>query len=411
MSTWLREIQSIQPAPFDRAALEERLRLTALSLLYALGAAPALVLFILTIISIPLTLVTAGLALAWLAVPATAALAAVHRRFSGSLLGEVLEPCYADSSSVNALVRPVHWLTDGARWRDVAFLAFSATGGFALSLIPPALLAAPVTHLVLALVDGGAVWLILLFLGGPMLVVWWLITPSLVRARAQAEQGIFGSSRVARLEERVAEVASTRAETLDHSAAELRRIERDLHDGAQARMAAVGMSVGLAETLLATDPEAVAGLLREARDTTVAALEDLRSVVQGIHPPAPADRGLVGGLEALAAHIPVPVAVTLSLPDDAPLPVQSALYFAVAECLANTLKHAGASRAWLTGRSVRGVMIVQVGDDGRGGADPEGGGLSGMARRLAAFDGTVAVSSPAGGPTVITLEVPGPDPR
>jgi signal transduction histidine kinase len=134
-------------------------------------------------------------------------------------------------------------------------------------------------------------------------------------------------------------------------------------------------------------------------------------VVQGIHPPALADRGLVGGLEALAAQVPLPVTVTLTVPDHLPLPVQSALYFAVAECLANTLKHADASRAWLTGRAAGGLLTVMVGDDGRGGADAAGGGLSGMIRRLAAFDGTVAVSSPVNGPTEVTLEVPCPDPR
>lgn len=406
MSTWLREIGSISPAPFDRPALEERLRLTGLSLLYVLGAAPALALLIVTIVAIPLTLVTAGLALAWLAVPATAGLAALHRRVSGPLVGEELVARYADGSHVHPVIRPVVWLGDGARWRDVALLAFSATGGFVLSLLPAALLAAPVTHLTLAVLDDNLFWLLAAFLGGPMLVVWWLVTPALVRARARAEAGILGGSRVARLEERVAEVASSRAETVDHSAAELRRIERDLHDGAQARMAAVGMSVGLVETLLKTDPEAAARLLREARDTTVAALEDLRSVVQSIHPPALADRGLAGGLEALAAQLPLPVAVTLDLPDGLPLPVQSALYFAVAECLANTLKHAGAGRAWLAARRRDGVITLNVGDDGRGGADPEGGGLAGTARRLAAFDGTMAVTSPAGGPTVITVAVP-----
>ena len=406
MSTWLREIRSVSPAPFDRPALEERLRLTALSLVYLAGAAPALVLLILTIVAVPLTLVTVGLALSWLAVPATTALVSVHRRVSGPLTGDDLAARYADTSGVHPLVRPAAWLTDGARWRDVALLAFASTGGFALSLIPAALLAAPITHVTLALVHDGIFWWLATFLGGPLLVVWWLITPALVRARAQAERGILGGTRLARLEDRVAEVSSSRADTVDHSAAELRRIERDLHDGAQARMAAVGMSVGLAETLLPTDPEAAAGLLREARDTTVAALEDLRSVVRSIHPPALADRGLAGGLEALVAQLPLPVAVTLELPAALPLPVQSALYFAVAECLANTLKHADAGRAWLTGRITGATVTLMVGDDGRGGADPEGTGLSGTARRLAAFDGTMAVSSPAGGPTVITLEVP-----
>ena len=119
-----------------------------------------------------------------------------------------------------------------------------------------------------------------------------------------------GHGRVEQLERRVEEVAASRTETLDHSAAEVRRIERDLHDGAQARIAAVGMNVGLAEKLMTTDPDAAAELLREARETTLSALDDLRSVVRGIHPPALADRGLAGGIEALA--LPIPLPVTLS---------------------------------------------------------------------------------------------------
>jgi signal transduction histidine kinase len=274
-----------------------------------------------------------------------------------------------------------------------------------LSVIPVGLLTAPVVHLVFTVVDGGFWWLILLFISFPMLVVWWLITPALVRARATAERNILGRDRVEQLERRVEEVAASRRETLDHSAAEVRRIERDLHDGAQARIASVGMNVGLAEKLIATDPEAAAALLRAARETTVDALEDLRSVVRGIHPPALADRGLAGGLKALALPIPLPVTVTVEAPT-LPPPVESAAYFAVAECLANTVKHAGASRAWVRVRHDGALLHLVVGDDGRGGADPVGSGLAGVARRLGAFDGTMVVDSPVGGPTVVTMEVP-----
>jgi signal transduction histidine kinase len=226
-----------------------------------------------------------------------------------------------------------------------------------------------------------------------------------VRARARAERAILGHDRVAELAERVERVEESRAETLDHSAAEVRRIERDLHDGAQARIASVGMSVGLAEKLLQTDPEGAAALLREARETTMDALDDLRSVVRGIHPPVLADRGLAGGIEALALALPVPVAVRVDVPR-LPPPVESAAYFAVAECLANTVKHAAASRAWVRGSYAEQRLRLVVGDDGRGGADPAGSGLAGVARRLAAFDGTLAVDSPAGGPTTVRMEVP-----
>ena len=140
----------------------------------------------------------------------------------------------------------------------------------------------------------------------------------------------------------------TRAESLDHSAAEIRRIERDLHDGAQARIAAVGMNVGLAEKLIGSDPDAAAELLREARETTVSALEDLRSVVRGIHPPALADRGLAGAVEALALPIPMPVTLVGRPAGELPAPVESAAYFAVAEASTNVVKHAEAGRAWVS---------------------------------------------------------------
>jgi len=406
----LRKIGSLRPTPVDGDALVDRLRLTLVSAGYAALGAPALALGILTILCIPLGLVTAGFAIALAVVPATAALTAVHRRVSGALLGEQVTTAYADTTGTNVVTRPVRWLTDKARWRDVGFLWFSATGGFVMSVLPVGLLTAPITHLGGAVLDGGFWWWMLVLLDGPLLLVWWLVTPAMVRARAVAERNILGHSQVERLERRVAEVAASRTETLDHSAAEVRRIERDLHDGAQARIAAVGMNVGLAEKLLASDPAAAAELLREARETTVSALEDLRSVVRGIHPPALADRGLAGGIEALALPIPLPVTVAVDLPRGIPKPVESAAYFAVAECLANTVKHSGATRAWVVGSYDDGVVHLEVGDDGRGGADAyvdkQGGGLAGVARRLAAFDGTMEVASPPGGPTIVTLEVP-----
>jgi signal transduction histidine kinase len=129
-------------------------------------------------------------------------------------------------------------------------------------------------------------------------------------------------------------------------------------------------------------------------------------VVRGIHPPVLADRGLGGAIEALAVPLPLPVTLSLAVAAGVPAPVESAAYFAVAECLTNVVKHADASRAWISAVSDHGVLRVLVGDDGRGGADPHGSGLAGVARRLAAFDGTMSVDSPAGGPTVVTMELP-----
>jgi signal transduction histidine kinase len=237
--------------------------------------------------------------------------------------------------------------------------------------------------------------------------IWWFAGGPLAKLRAGMDAAIMSRSKTERLERRVADLSASRAESVDHSAAELRRIERDLHDGAQARLVALGMSLGMADDLLARDPEAARQLLEEARSTTTAALGDLRSVVRGIHPPVLADRGIGGAVEALAIDMAIPVRVDVALQGRPPEPVESAVYFAVAECLANTGKHAHAGHGWVTGGHAAGVLRVEVGDDGRGGADPDSGtGMRGVMRRLAAFDGTMRVSSPTGGPTIVTLEVP-----
>ena len=211
------------------------------------------------------------------------------------------------------------------------------------------------------------------------------------------------------LAERVDVLTRTRSGALDVQAAELRRIERDLHDGAQARLVSVAMTVGLAEELLRADPEAAAGLLAEARSAALSALDDLRTVMRDIQPPVLADRGLAGAVEALALDVAIPVTVTVTETGAgrAPAPVETAVYFAVAECLANVVKHSGADEAWVKLGYGDATLRAQVGDNGTGGASISGGtGLPGIARRLAPFDGTLAVASPPGGPTTVTVEVP-----
>jgi signal transduction histidine kinase len=391
-------IRSVAPAPVDERGLIDRLRWSAAALVSFALFVPAVPLLVLTLLAVGLGPLGVGFALANLVVPPTERLLGLHRRIASGLLGTPVPPSYLPVDGRGFLGRPLVWLRDPARWRDVGYLAFSATGGAVLSGVVPLLLVTPVVHLGGFALQRTAVWGLLAIVGLLCPLVWWLVTPPLVRARALADRGILGRSRVEVLEERV-------AESLDHNAAEVRRIERDLHDGAQARIAAVGMNVGLAEKLLHTDPAAAAELLREARETTVSALEDLRSVVRGIHPPALADRGLAGGIEALALPIPIPVTVSVTAPA-LPEPVESAAYFAVAECLANTVKHASASRAWVRVSCASSRLTLVVGDDGIGGASLSGTGLPGVARRLAAFDGTLALSSPPGQGTVVTMELP-----
>lgn len=394
----------------DRAGLVERLRLTAVAAGHVAVMPIALVLVIFAVLAVPLALITVGLAIAWVVVPASAALVDVHRYVVSQMLATPIDSGYAPDAD-GLIARPLGWLRDAARRRDLGFLAFAATGGFLLSLLPVAFLAAPITLVVLMITGLTHAWAVIVAICALELAAWWLATPWLVRARLRADRAILGGSHLAELQRRVRQVEASRGSTLDASAAEIRRIERDLHDGAQARLASVAMSVGLAEKLLSTDPQAAAELLREARESATAALADVRSVVRDIHPPVLADLGLAGAIEALALGIPIPVQVSVTLTERLPAPLESAAYFAVAEALANTVKHAGATRAWVAGSVTQGsiserCLHLLVGDDGSGGADLAGSGLKGLARRLGAFDGRLEVRSPSGGPTVIRMEIP-----
>ncbi|WP_245765215.1 sensor histidine kinase [Nonomuraea jiangxiensis] len=207
------------------------------------------------------------------------------------------------------------------------------------------------------------------------------------------------------LAQRVRELTASRAAAVDARAAELRRIERDLHDGAQARLIAVRLNLGLARS--ADDPEQARELIEEAWESAGQALTDLRDLVRGIHPPVLADRGLAGAIEAAALLCPIPVATDLVLAGRPEPPVESALYFAAVEAMTNVTKHSQATRAWVRLRHTGDGLRLVVGDDGHGGADPAAGtGLRGIAERLSAFDGTLTVRSPPGGPTILTMELP-----
>jgi len=208
------------------------------------------------------------------------------------------------------------------------------------------------------------------------------------------------------LTERISTLETSRAGAVDVQEAELRRIERDLHDGAQARLVALGMSLGMAEQKLASDPDAARALLAEARSGAGYALRELRDLARGIHPPVLADRGLDAAIHALAAASPITVSVSVDTPERPKAPVESAAYFVVAESLANAGKHARATHVDVRITRVGDVLNVTVTDNGVGGADPAGGGLSGLARRVDALDGKLTVNSPSGGPTTIRAEMP-----
>jgi signal transduction histidine kinase len=215
------------------------------------------------------------------------------------------------------------------------------------------------------------------------------------------------AARARQLTQRVQTLTQTRHAAVDTAAAELRRIERDLHDGAQARLVALGMSLQAAQRLFPTSPEAALALVAEAKESSSLALTELRDLVRGIYPPVLADRGLADAIRALALDTPLPVELDIDLPGEADLPVASAVYFSVAEALANVSKHAGARTVRIHLDHRAGMLRAQITDDGAGGADPAlGTGLAGVERRLATFDGILAVSSPPGGPTIVVIEVP-----
>jgi signal transduction histidine kinase len=254
-------------------------------------------------------------------------------------------------------------------------------------------------------IDLGASTTLFLFLVGVWALTtrayFWPVWPGLGLAV------VVGLHALAAMTRRIDVLTTTRAGVVEAAESELRRIERDLHDGAQARLVALGMSLGLAEQKLGDDPEAARALLTEARVGAVEALRELRDLARGIHPPILVDRGLEAALAALVTRVPLPVDVAVDLPERPPEAVESAAYFVAAEALANAAKHSGASRVQVRVAARAGeTLTVTVADDGRGGADSDGAGLSGLRSRVEALDGALRVDSPAGGPTTVEAVLP-----
>lgn len=247
------------------------------------------------------------------------------------------------------------------------------------------------------------------------------LTPAMARLQANAGRRLLSAGPETDLSLRIAELTASRAAALDAHAAELRRIERALHDGAQNRIVSVTVLLGAARRMAARDPAGVDALLERAQSAAEQALAELRSVSRSILPPVLADRGLAGALTGLAADCPVPCEVDVDVPRRCAASVEATAYFVVAEALTNVARHSGASRARVTARLAGDRLLLSVTDDGRGGAAPAGAGhdaapppgddrggtgLSGIRRRLAAHDGTLRLTSPPGGPTTLEAELP-----
>ncbi|MFE0689143.1 sensor histidine kinase [Streptomyces sp. JH002] len=414
-----------------RDALLASARALLLSLASIIGS---LLLFILSVLSLAFL----GLGLGFLTTPLVVRLTRAHanqrRQLAHDWSGVTIHAAYrplpdARRDGLAARVEETtRLLRDPATWRDLLWLLVDATLGFAVLVLAPSLLLYGVYGLVLLAgvwqpihAASGTIWLAFVpisswftaVLGALAGVGFFLLglrcNPLLLRTHFLLCRVFIGASHKQQLAQRVARLTETRHDAVDSSAAELRRIERDLHDGAQARLVAMGMSLGAAEALMEKDPAQAKELLAQARASSAEALTELRDLVRGIHPPVLAERGLGDAVKALALRMRIPVEVDVELSGRLPEPVETAAYFAVSEVLTNAAKHSGADRIWLDiyyGES-ESTLKIAVTDNGRGGASLDGGtGLRGIERRLGPFDGVLALSSPAGGPTLVTIEVP-----
>lgn len=298
----------------------------------------------------------------------TRGLATLQRSLARQWSGVVIESPYRPLAGKSGL-------TDVATWRDLLWL-----------LLEP-VVAVPVTI--------GCV------------LFGYAVGPQLIRAHSAWAGLLLRPTGSATLRHRVSDLAKSRTQATDAQAAELRRIERDLHDGAQARIVAMGMILDMAQEVIDEDPNAAKELLTKARDSSKLALQELRDLVRGVHPPVLAERGLADAVRALALDSPLEVEVAVELPARPEAPVESAVYFGLAELITNAAKHSAAQAMFIDIRHDGSVLWITVVDDGHGGADASrGSGLRGIQRRLAVFDGVLSVASPAGGPTVIGIELP-----
>ncbi|MFH8570040.1 sensor histidine kinase [Streptomyces sp. NPDC017993] len=293
----------------------------------------------------------------------------------------------------------VRW-SDPANWRDLRFTGIVPLTAGVIASLPPAGVAAAVLGL-------GRPAPAARLVGALGVVVAVASAPYAWRAIELVAVRFLRPSPAMELAGRVEELTAQRADATVAQAAEIRRIERDLHDGAQARLVALGLSLATAGKLMETDPGGAKALMRDAQAGATASLAELRELIRGISPPVLTERGLVDAVRALALNIPLDAAVSADAPLRLEPPIESAIYFGISELLTNAVRHAQASRAHISLTQDDTGIIAEVEDDGRGGADVRAdGGLAGLRRRLAVFDGTLEITSPPGGPTHVRMAVP-----
>jgi signal transduction histidine kinase len=391
--------------------------LVYLALAFPLGVAYVVVLAVGLSTGAGLAIVFVGLGILFATLMAWRGMAALERGLARSLLGVRIPLPPAREEGLPAWVRVKQWLRDPVTWKSLVFVIAKLP----LGIVALAALAGPGFVAVVLLLSP----LITAFV--PIVFFGWEIADPL-EALPLAPVGalacvaalhlfnglswlygltarvMLGPSTV-ELRERVDDLRGSRARILAAADEERRRIERDLHDGAQQRLVSLSLTLGLAESRLASDPELSAKLVREAREEALRAVQELRELARGIHPALLSERGLGAALDALAARSPVPVEVTGVPAERLPPSVEAALYYTTAEALTNVAKYAGAQQVRVSIETLPGLVSLEVADDGSGGADPSGGsGLRGLRDRVEALDGRLeVVSAPDEGTTVIAV--------
>ncbi|GIH09512.1 histidine kinase [Rhizocola hellebori] len=288
-----------------------------------------------------------------------------------------------------------------ATWRAFAYAVLLATVVLVVDLAAVAAVAAPAyAAFIWPFFDGR--WVASIGFVA-LLIIGLILATLLATAQATLVSGLLGGQ----IEQQVQDLTRSRARLVDVFEAQRRQIERDLHDGAQQRLVGLSVTLGWAAYELQSGPQAARDLVTKAGEQAQAALRELRELVRGIHPQVLTDHGLPAAITELADRSAVPATVEFALARRLPSTVESTAYFVVAEALTNVAKHAGAAQIAISGRLSGSRLVVEVSDDGLGGADPAGGaGLAGLAERVAAIDGVLTLSSPLGGPTVVHLELP-----
>jgi signal transduction histidine kinase len=398
-----------------------------------LGAFVGICTFTLIVVLLALSvslLITFPLALpfAWCLFVAARGIGHVERSRYASLLGVELTDPVPPLRETSRWRRLVERVKSRPRWREVAYGLVRLPLGL-LTMLPTAaawcgsaaLLALPlyVSHLPggtakfgLFEVSQGLASAGAALVGAVGLV---LVAPWVTRAMAALDVAVARRLLSLRpqeaVDQRVAQLETSRVAAVDSAEAERRRIERDLHDGAQQRLVSLAMDLGHARERLESDPEgggqAAAGLVAEAHEEAKAALKEIRDLVRGIHPVILEDRGLDAALSAVVARSPVPVRLDIDVAERPPPAVESTAYFVVAEALTNVARHAEATSAVVTIVRAGDRLVIEVRDDGRGGADVESGtGLQGLRDRVQAHQGSMHVVSPEGGPTTLLVELP-----